>query len=67
MAGGAEIYGLALPRADRLYITRVHASVEGDTRFPELDERAWRLTARASHEPDERHRYAYTFLDYERA
>ena len=66
VAGGAEIYHLALPRADRLCVTRVHARVEGDTRFPELDEAAWRITAREAHPADARHRHAYTFLDYER-
>ena len=62
VAGGAEIYRLALPRADRLYVTRVHAVVAGDTRFPELDETAWRLVARKAHLPDEKHIHPYTFL-----
>ena len=67
VAGGAEIYRLALPRADGLYVTRVHAEVAGDTRFPEMDEKAWRLVAREAHLPDEEHAHAYTFLDYVRA
>jgi dihydrofolate reductase len=67
VAGGAEIYRQALPRADRLYVTRVHARVEGDTRFPELDEGAWRIVAREVRHPDARHLHAYTFLDYVRA
>lgn len=66
VAGGAEIYRLALPRADRLYVTRVHARVEGDARFPELDESAWRLVEREVHHPDERHAHAFTFLDFVR-
>ena len=37
VAGGAELYALALPRADRLYMTLVHAEIDGDTRFPEFD------------------------------
>ncbi len=41
--GGAEVYRLALPRADRLYLTRVHADVTGDAYFPEVDWNAWRL------------------------
>ncbi len=41
--GGAEIYRLALPLADRLYLTRVLAPVEGDTTFPEFDASHWRL------------------------
>ena len=40
--GGAQIYRLALPRADRLYLTQVHADVDGDTRFPDFDAGEWR-------------------------
>ncbi|TNF35149.1 MAG: dihydrofolate reductase [Gammaproteobacteria bacterium] len=44
--GGAAVYAEALPVADRLYITRVHLSPEGDARFPEPDPRQWqRLSA----------------------
>jgi dihydrofolate reductase len=39
--GGAEIYALALPLADRLYLTEVHAEIEGDTWFPEFDRDLW--------------------------
>jgi dihydrofolate reductase len=35
--GGAELYALALPLADRLYLTRIEAYVDGDTFFPEID------------------------------
>jgi dihydrofolate reductase len=37
VVGGGEIYQQALPMADRLYLTRVHAVIDGDTRFPEID------------------------------
>ncbi len=40
--GGAEIYAATLPRTTRIYLTRVHASPEGDTHFPEFDQGAWR-------------------------
>lgn len=43
--GGAEIYRHALPAADRIYWTLVHAAVEGDTVFPELDPKEWRETS----------------------
>lgn len=39
--GGAQIYELALPHADRLYLTRIHANIEGDTYFPEIDWEEW--------------------------
>jgi dihydrofolate reductase len=61
--GGAEIYRLFMPLARRLYLTRVHAEVEGDTRFPPFDAAEWREVAR------ERHRTAdtdYSFVDLER-
>jgi dihydrofolate reductase len=67
VAGGAEIYRLALPRADRLYLTRVHARPEGDTVFPPFDEAAWREVFREDRPADAEHRYALSFLVYERA
>jgi dihydrofolate reductase len=64
--GGEAIYRLALPLADRLYLTRVHGEVEGDVRFPQLDEAAWELVEQRRCEADERHAFAYTFERYER-
>jgi dihydrofolate reductase len=58
--GGAEIYRLALPRADRLYFTQIDAELEGDTLFPEFDETKFREVSRDYHPADARHRYAYT-------
>lgn len=58
--GGAEIYALALPRADRLYFTLIDAELDGDTFFPEFDERAFTLTHSEHHPADARHAYAYT-------
>lgn len=57
--GGAQIYALALPRADRIYLTRVHRSVKGDTFFPELDATQWAETARDD-------RDGFSFLTLER-
>jgi dihydrofolate reductase len=64
--GGSEVYGLAIPRADRLYLTRVHASVEGDAWLPEIDWRAWRETARERHAAATPDSYDYSFIVYER-
>ncbi len=64
--GGGEIYRQALPFAQRMYLTRVHATVEGDTTFPELDVQEWREVKREEHPADAEHQYAYTFLVYER-
>ncbi|MFU0503177.1 dihydrofolate reductase [Pseudaminobacter sp. NGMCC 1.201702] len=41
--GGGEIYRQALPLTDKLYVTHVLASVDGDTRFPEIDPEIWRM------------------------
>lgn len=48
--GGAEIYRQTLDRADRLYISRVDGSYEGDTWFPPFSEGDWELTAREPRE-----------------
>jgi len=64
--GGAEIYRAALARTNRLYLTRVHAAIPGDTYFPEFDETEWREISRERHERDERHAYAYSFVVLER-
>ena len=62
VVGGAGVFAEALPRADRLYLTRVHAEVEGDVVFPELDLGAWTLLSEERHEADERHEHAFSFL-----
>lgn len=66
VAGGEAIYRLALPRADRIYLTVVHAHVEGDTLFPDFDLSEWKLVREERHEPDERHDFAFSFRFYER-
>jgi dihydrofolate reductase len=64
--GGGEVYQLALEYADRIYLTRVHANLEGDTFFPALDENKWQMTFHSDFEPDEKHDYAYSFQTWER-
>ena len=64
--GGASVFAEALPRADRLYLTRVHADIEGDVYFPEVDLGSWKLVSEERHEANDRHAYAFSFLDYER-
>lgn len=66
IAGGEAIYREALPVADRIHLTRVHAEFEGDTRFPTFDETLWRVVFEERHEPDEKNEYPHTFLIYER-
>ncbi|MHB8535168.1 MAG: type 3 dihydrofolate reductase [Sulfuricaulis sp.] len=64
--GGAEIYRLAFDRADRLYLTLVHAAIHGDTYFPDFDAGQWHETGRERHTADEKNPHAYTFLTYDR-
>lgn len=64
--GGSEIFRQALPLADRLYLTLVHAQVEGDVYFPQWDESRWKLVDEVHHERDERHEYAMSFRLYTR-
>lgn len=65
--GGEAIYALALPRADTLHLTRVHATVEGDAFFPDFDESEWKLVDESRHKANERNEYAFTTQRYERA
>lgn len=64
--GGAGVFAAALPLADRLYLTRVHAEVEGDVRFPAWDPDDWQLIVETYWPADERHAYPYTFSEYRR-
>jgi dihydrofolate reductase len=66
VAGGAEIYRAAMARVDRLYLTRIHASFEGDTVFPEYDATPWRLREYADFPADERNPYPWSFRTYDR-
>jgi dihydrofolate reductase len=66
VAGGAEIYRQTLPRAQRLYLTFVHAEPEGDVLFPSFDRSEFRETRREYRPkgPDDDH--AFTIVDLER-
>ena len=64
--GGAQIYRLTLPLAQRLYLTRVHADVPGDTYFPRIDAAEWADVAQSAHPVDDRHAFAITFTTLER-
>jgi dihydrofolate reductase len=64
--GGAEVFRLSLPRAERIYFTRVHASVAGDTRFPDINWNEWHCIERSAHPVDEKNQYAMTFFVLER-
>ncbi len=61
--GGGEIYNMAFEKADKLYLTRVHASLEGDTCIPEVNNR-WQEVEREDFQKDEKNQYDYSFIDY---
>jgi len=64
--GGAKLYEQALPRADRLYITRIGEAFEGDVRFPSFDAADWRLVSSEEGRLDENNRHRHRFEVYER-
>jgi dihydrofolate reductase len=66
IGGGAEIYRQTLDRADRLYLTRVHADVAGDTYLPPIDFSQWRLVEESRHAADEKNEFPHTFAVYDR-
>ncbi|MBS1567270.1 MAG: dihydrofolate reductase [Bacteroidetes bacterium] len=59
--GGGQIYREAMPVANKIVLTRVHTTIEGDTLFPAIDEKEWRLSSRIDLPADEKHKYAYSF------
>lgn len=64
--GGGQVYRDFLPRADRIYLTRVQEEVAGDTFFPEIDETAWQLVSSEHHDADDKHRHAFEMMVLER-
>lgn len=64
--GGGSIYEQALPIAGRVYLTRVHAVLDGDVFFPDLDFARWHLDSEEKHVKDEKHAFNYTFEVYTR-
>lgn len=64
--GGAEIYRQVLDVTDTIYLTRIHHSFDGDTFFPEIKEEEWQTISEAHHEPNEKNKYSYSFIKFER-
>ncbi|MEC5165012.1 dihydrofolate reductase [Flavobacterium sp. PL11] len=62
--GGGEIYSLGMPFAEKLEITRVHESFDGDAYFPEIDNIKWNLENSVFNAKDDRHNYDYTYNTY---
>lgn len=67
IAGGSEIFVQSMPTLDRIYITRVHADIEGDAFFPVFNKHEeWELVSSDAHRADDRHAYDYTFETWDR-
>lgn len=63
--GGAEVYKQTIDLADTLYVTEVHAAIDGDVVFPDIDD-AWTESSREHHKSDEKNQYDYDFVTYKR-
>ena len=62
--GGGEVYKYALNKnlIDIIYLTKVHAKIKGDTFFPELNLKKWKVISEVKKMKDEKHKYDYTFF-----
>jgi dihydrofolate reductase len=64
--GGADIYAQAMPLAQRLEITRVHLTADGDATFPAIDPSVWQETRRVEHPPADGDDFAFAVVQYQR-
>jgi len=64
--GGAEIYRQGMKHTQRMYLTEIKAAIDGDTSFPAFNKEDWKEVSRISHGTDERHRYPFDFVVYEK-
>ncbi|PKR78802.1 dihydrofolate reductase [Halalkalibacillus sediminis] len=64
--GGAQLFEIALPQADRLYMSQIHESFDGDTFFPQFDLGDWRLIEEEEGVVDEKNEHEHTFYIFER-
>ena len=64
--GGGMVYRLFLDYTDKVYLTVVHTNIDGDTSFPKLDLRSWKLISEEFRNKDEKNEYDVTYKIYER-
>ena len=67
VAGGAQLYALALPRVQRMWLTRIDAEVEGDVVFPRWAESAWERVGAVEHPADARHPHDFCIEEWVRS
>ena len=63
--GGGEIYEMALPLAQKIWLTRVHTTIEGDVYFPKLNAE-WELVSSTQNAADEKHKFSFDFECWKR-
>lgn len=64
--GGGEIYRMGLDRADKIYLTEINQSFEGQVTFPEFNKSVWLEESRTHHPADDKHKYSFDFVVYSR-
>ena len=64
--GGGRVYEQMLPMADRIYMTRVHASVDGDTYIPDMSEDEWQVVDEENFPADDSRQYGFSFMTLDR-
>lgn len=65
--GGGEIFRDALGLVSKIYMTRVHTKIEGDTHFPDVEPSEWKITQLEEFKADEKNEFDYSFLTLERS
>ena len=64
--GGATIYKLLMPKANKIYLTLIHEKFDGDVYFPEISDDEWKIVDRTAGITDEKNPYNYEFVTYTR-
>lgn len=64
--GGGRLFAETISIVNRIYLTRVHTTLDGDTFYPEIDKEQWEKVSEHFHPKDEKHHYDFTFETWER-
>ena len=64
--GGGQVFKQTMDIVNRIYLTRVHTVVEGDTYYPEINERDWKLMSSIDHPADDKNNFPFTFEVWEK-